>query len=168
MRKRAQRDDSQPSPLADALAEVAGAAIVLDPELRVAASTSLAETLLGFPVPAGESAAKLLCGESVKRPLAEALAAGRPVEALIPRPKSSGDALVRVRSLPLGDAARRSGWLLLLLTRQTGQSASCADPTPAHQQQWQCCRCCCRHCWPYASPGQDPPPPPPLLLLPGG
>ena len=116
MRKRAPRDDSQPphEALAGALAELAGAAVVLDPQLRVAAATSLAEELLGFPVPAGESATKLLCGESVKRPLAEALAAGRSAEVLIPRPKKSGDMLVRVRSLPLGDPRRRSGWLLLL------------------------------------------------------
>jgi transcriptional regulator with PAS, ATPase and Fis domain len=102
-------------PLADALGEVAGAAIVLDPDLRVTAATPLVEVeaLLGFPVPRGESAAKVLCGESVKRPIAEALAEGRPIDALIPRPKGDGDALVRVRALPLG-GAERSGWLLLL------------------------------------------------------
>ena len=115
MRKRPADHATRPrDPLPDALAEVAGAAIVLDPELRVAVATSLAEDLLGFHVPVGESVAKLLCGDSVKRPLAEALAAGRPIEALIPRPKQSGDTLVRVRSLPLGDPGRRSGWLLLL------------------------------------------------------
>src|SRR5262245_5572563 len=115
MRKRPRQNDTQRAraPLTDALAEVAGAAIVLDPELRVAASTSSAEELLGFSVPIGESATKLLCGQSVKRPLAEALAAGRPVDALIPRPKQSGDMLVRVRALPLGDRRNRSGWLLL-------------------------------------------------------
>ena len=100
----------------DALGEVAGAAIVLDTELRVAVATPLAEKLLGFPVLLGESAAKLLCGESVKRPLAEALAAGQPVEALIPRPQQSGDRLVRVRALPLGAPGQRTGWLLLLDT----------------------------------------------------
>jgi transcriptional regulator with PAS, ATPase and Fis domain len=102
------------APFSDALGEVAGAAIVLDTELRVAVATSLAEKLLGFPVLFGESAAKLLCGESVKRPLAEALAAGQPVEALIPRPMQSGDGLVRVRALPLGAPGQRTGWLLLL------------------------------------------------------
>ena len=103
------------APFADALGEVAGAAIVLDTGLRVVVATSLAEELLGFAVPLGESAAKLLCGEAVKRPLAEALAAGRPALAVIPRPrKERGDALVRVRALPLGAPEQRTGWLLLL------------------------------------------------------
>src|SRR5262245_46814423 len=100
-------------PLRDALGEIAGAAIVLDPELHIATATARAEELLGFPVPRGASAVRLLCGGSVKRPLAEALAAGRPVEALIPRPTREGDALVRVRARPLGER-KRSGWLLLL------------------------------------------------------
>jgi transcriptional regulator with PAS, ATPase and Fis domain len=113
--RRRNGDAAKPSdPLTLALGELAGAAIVLDPELRITAATSLAVDLLGFPVPIGENAAKVMCGESVKRPLAEGLAEGRPVEALIPRPKRSGDTLIRVRSLPLGDPRRRAGWLLLL------------------------------------------------------
>jgi transcriptional regulator with PAS, ATPase and Fis domain len=103
--------------LADALCEVAGAAMVLDPELRVVAATAFAEELLGFPLPRGESAVRLLCGESIERPLAEALAEGRSVEALLPRPTLAGDTRVRVRALPLGERHGRtafSGWLLLL------------------------------------------------------
>ena len=112
MRKR--RTPASLDPIADALRELAGAAIVLDPDLRVVASTALAEELLGFPVPLGESAPKLICGESMRRPIAEGLAEGRAVEAIIPRPTRGGDSLVRVRSMPLGEPSRRSGWLLLL------------------------------------------------------
>jgi transcriptional regulator with PAS, ATPase and Fis domain len=108
-------DEPRPfDPVPAALAEVAGAAVVLDADLRVALATPRAVELLGFPIPVGESAVKLLCGGSMKRPLAEGLAAGQPVEALIPRPRQSGDMLVRVRSLPLGELGHRTGWLLLL------------------------------------------------------
>ncbi|APR75772.1 Nitrogen regulation protein NtrC [Minicystis rosea] len=114
MRKRSASDPREREPVSAALAAVAGAAIVLDTELRVVAATSAVESLLGFPVPMGVSAPKLLCGESSKRPLAEALVAGRSIEALIPRPTQAGNTLVRVRSLPLGEASHRSGFLLLL------------------------------------------------------
>ncbi|HEY6562336.1 MAG TPA: sigma 54-interacting transcriptional regulator [Polyangiaceae bacterium] len=108
---------STPQPVAlvaEALSSVVGAALVLDAELRVVLATSDAETLLGYDVPLGISAPKLLCGESAKRPVAEALAAGRPVQAVIPLPSKGGaERLLKVRSLPIGQNSRR-GWLLLL------------------------------------------------------
>ena len=116
-----------------ALGALAGPAIVLDAELRVVAATAAAETLLGGALPLGVSAPKLLCGEAVERPMAEALAAGRAVTTTIPRPRAGGgERVVRVRTVPLpgpdgdgdggGDAgagagpgARRpTGWILLL------------------------------------------------------
>ena len=102
-------------PLRAALEEVCGAALVLDAELRVVLATPAAEALLGFNVPLGASAPKLLCGDSAHRPVAEALAAGRPVQAVIARPtKERQDRLVRVRSVPLLIARTREGWLLFL------------------------------------------------------
>ena len=101
-------------PIDDALDRVAGAALVLDPQLRVLRATPSAEALLGFRVEAGAAAARLICGEAPKRPVAEALAEGRPVQALIPRPGKAGDRLLQVRSVPLGEEGARSGWLLLL------------------------------------------------------
>src|SRR5512139_209883 len=81
---------SRPGPhlesvLALALEEVAGAAIVLDPELRVLASTPEADRLMGGALPLGEHAARLLCGEGPQRPVAEALAEGRAITAEVPR-----------------------------------------------------------------------------------
>lgn len=114
------KPDSIPNPLRDALSELSGPAIVLDASLRVVLATLDAEELLDFPIPEGESAPKLLCGNTSKRPLAEALAAFRPVEALIPRPRQRGDALIRVRATPLGDEDRRSGWLLALSEADEG------------------------------------------------
>jgi transcriptional regulator with PAS, ATPase and Fis domain len=101
--------------MAAALEEVAGAALVLDPELRVVAATGEAGTLLGISVPMGIAAPKLLCGQASERPVAEALAAGRPVVAAVPWPGAGGaERLVGVRATPLERAGVRAGWLLLL------------------------------------------------------
>ena len=104
--------------VARALEELGGAVLVLDARLRVVAATSAASDLLGFRVPLGETAPKLLCGDAPKRPVAEALAAGRPIRALVPRPGKRADPqLLKVQAVPLGDGggrAGRDGWLLLL------------------------------------------------------
>jgi PAS domain-containing protein len=102
--------------VADALSELGGAALVLDARLTILLATPRAEALLGFPIRLGESAPKLLCGGAERRPVAEALAAGRPVTARIRHPGAT-DARrqIEVRSVPLG--AREgspTGWLLLL------------------------------------------------------
>ncbi len=98
--------------LAEALA---GAALVLDEGLRIRAATPAAGELLGFEVPIGASAPKVLCGDAPKRPVAEALAAGRPIEASIARPTGPGETrYVRVRTRPLRAEGRPVGWLLLL------------------------------------------------------
>jgi transcriptional regulator with PAS, ATPase and Fis domain len=93
-----------------ALGAAAGPVLVLDAGLRVAAASPEAEALLGFPVPLGASAPQLLCGDGPKRPVAEALAEGRSVQAVVPRPLDVS-ALLRVRAVPVGE---RQGWLLLL------------------------------------------------------
>jgi transcriptional regulator with PAS, ATPase and Fis domain len=129
MRKDRQRDEPSLGPCRDALAELSGAAILLDPELAILLATPAAEALLGFTIARGENAIKLLCGGSAKRPVAEALAAGRSVEALLERPRGSGDSLIRVRSLPLGPPEQRSGWLLLL--EDAGESGA-EGPTFFH------------------------------------
>ncbi|MBX7084659.1 MAG: sigma 54-interacting transcriptional regulator [Nannocystaceae bacterium] len=96
-----------------ALAAAAGPAIVLDAQLRVRLATESAATLLGTPVPHGVAAPALLCGDKPERPVAEALAAGRPVHALVPRLGGNGETLVRIRSVPLGEG-KPIGWLLML------------------------------------------------------
>ncbi len=109
--------------LAAALEEVAGAALVLDAELRIVAATGEAEVLLGVSVPAGIAAPKLLCGQASERPVAEALAAGRPVVAAVPWPNGSGgERLVGVRATPIQREGVRLGWLLLLREELSGVS----------------------------------------------
>ena len=98
-----------------ALEELGGAAVVvLDRELRILAASPRAEAMLG-EVPLGVSAPKLLCGDSAKRPVAEALAAGRPVTASVPRPGRRGEArTLRVSAVPVHHEGTRVGWALLL------------------------------------------------------
>lgn len=97
--------------VADGLGQLGGAVLVLDAGLRVVLATPQAETLLGFRITVGELAVRVLCGGAVKRPIAEALAAGSAVTATIPHPGSSEPGRrISVRSLPLPDRA----WLLLL------------------------------------------------------
>lgn len=100
--------------LADALSAAVGAALVLDPELHIALGTRETTALLGFEAPVGESATKVLCKNSPKRALAQALAEGKPVQALVPHPSESSGRMLKIRSLPLGPTRKPTGFLLLL------------------------------------------------------
>ncbi len=100
--------------VAAALDELAGAVLLLDAQLRVRGASRGAEEVLGCQVPAGGSAATLLCGDRPKRPFAEALSEGIPFQAVIPR-LGGGDAhgeQVRVRSIPLREGATTVGWIV--------------------------------------------------------
>ncbi len=100
---------------AAALSELSGAAIVIDRDLRIAIVSKEVRKLLGFDVPLGELAPKVLCGSSAKRPIAEALVAGQPVVATIDVPAQTGpDRRITVRSLPIGPENAKIGFLLLL------------------------------------------------------
>jgi len=88
-----------------------GAIVVLDRELRVVASTARAGALLG-DIPRGVLLPKLLCGGSAKRPVAEALAAGRAVTASVARPGREGERTLRVSAAPVHRQGARVGWAL--------------------------------------------------------
>jgi transcriptional regulator with PAS, ATPase and Fis domain len=103
------------SPVMAALDEVGGASLVLDADLRVVAATPSAELLLGCTIALGTLAPSLLCGAATERPVAEALAAGKPVVASVPRPMPGGkEILVGIRATPLTSKQGRVGWVLLL------------------------------------------------------
>jgi transcriptional regulator with PAS, ATPase and Fis domain len=104
--------NSDPVLHAAAFEMTAGAALLLDARLRIRIATPAAAVVLGFTAPVGASAATLLCGDRPKRPFAEALAAGIPFTAVIPRPGSVGGEQVRVRSVPVGDGPL--GWIVYL------------------------------------------------------
>ena len=111
-----QQVDKNPEPMIlSALHEVAGAAIVLDADLRVVAYTDDVPELVGGPVDLGIFAPQLLCGEGEQRPVAEALAEGRAVVAEVPRPTPEGGSrVILVRAAPLMAGSKRTGWILLL------------------------------------------------------
>ena len=98
-----------------ALSTAVGPCLLLDDALRVKFATRGAGRIVGGPVPLGVSLPAWLCGDAPKRPVAEALAAGRAVHAVIPHPSSPGEArALSVRSLPLREGRRLVGWLVLL------------------------------------------------------
>ena len=118
-----QKDDS----LADvvvtaALEELGGGAVVLlDRELRVVFASPAATALLG-DIPLGALAPKLLCGGARKRPIAEAMAAGRPVSGTIARPRGPADELIHVSAIPVERAETRVGWALLFAPGHDGDA----------------------------------------------
>jgi transcriptional regulator with PAS, ATPase and Fis domain len=110
----ARRDpaDTDRALFAAALDELVGATLVLDGQLRVRAASTAAEAVLGFEVPVGASAPALLCGDRPDKPFGEALVAGVPFQAVIPRPAGLPAEQVRVRSVPLVDDDRTIGWVI--------------------------------------------------------
>ena len=121
-----------------ALGVTAGAALVLDADLRVVLATPAARAILGGKDPKGQRAPALLCGDRPKRPVAEALAEGRPIQALVPGPRGRGTRPLRVSSLPIGGVggepgrakdARARGWILLL---DEGTAAGAEGPVLFH------------------------------------
>jgi transcriptional regulator with PAS, ATPase and Fis domain len=105
-----------PDPLLGAaLSASLGAALLLDAELKIALATAEARALLGVEVTLGALAAKVLCAKSPERPVAEALAKGLAVRAVIAHPADgAAGRLLDVRAIPLLEGERRIGWLVLL------------------------------------------------------
>jgi transcriptional regulator with PAS, ATPase and Fis domain len=97
----------------DALGASAGAVLLLDAELRIVAASPGVADLLGTDVLIGASAPALLCGDASRRPVAEALAEGRAVQALLPK-RGPGARALTARSIPLTRGKRRTGALVLL------------------------------------------------------
>ena len=117
--KRARNIGPSPEDLAlnAAIEDLGGATIVLDGNLGVVRATPAAIELVGTELPVGVSAPRLLCGDAVNRPIAEALARGVAVTGTIYRPgrtKKDGDKKLRIRASPLDRGGERVGWILLL------------------------------------------------------
>jgi DNA-binding NtrC family response regulator len=118
--------------LLEAVEHVLGAALVLDAKLRVVHATPRATALLG-PVPPGTSAAAVLCGDSPKRPVAEALARGEAVQAVVPGARrGEGVSMLQVRALPFGaegsgKGAKGHGYVVLV-----SETAAPSSDGPIH------------------------------------
>jgi transcriptional regulator with PAS, ATPase and Fis domain len=116
--------------LSRALEELAGPTIVLDNELRVVLATREAEALVGAAIQPGTPAVKVLCANSPKRELAEALLAGRSIAALIPHPQSGGkNRSIHVRAIALRDGKKVVGYVLWL----DEAAASGSEPALFHR-----------------------------------
>jgi transcriptional regulator with PAS, ATPase and Fis domain len=104
-------DEVNASPVLLALEQLGGGPlVVLDRNLHIVEATPAADLLLGTP-PRGVLATKVFCGRTARRPIAEALAAGRVVQATIPAP--TGDGEVRVHAEPLWQRGKPAGFVLL-------------------------------------------------------
>lgn len=101
--------------IAGVIESLTGAALVLNADLRVVLATRSTRDLLGFEIPTGASAPKILCGDTKQRPVADALAAGRPIQTTISRPTGPGQTRsLHVRSLPIREGQRLIGWVVTL------------------------------------------------------
>jgi transcriptional regulator with PAS, ATPase and Fis domain len=101
--------------LAAALEDVAGATLIADAKLRVVHATAEAERLLGCAAPTGSSVVKALCGDTERRPIADALAHGRPIDEVVERAGAEGAVrAVHVRATPIERDRQRLGWRIAL------------------------------------------------------
>ncbi|TPV93043.1 MAG: AAA family ATPase [Myxococcales bacterium FL481] len=88
------------------------AIVLLDGKQRIVAASRSAEALVGDTLPRGVRAVRVLCGAGETRPIAEALAQGRPAAGTVIRPRPDGrDIALRIFAKPLANA---KGWLLRL------------------------------------------------------
>jgi transcriptional regulator with PAS, ATPase and Fis domain len=99
-----------------------GAVLLLDNDLRVMAASPQAVALLGAQPAKGVSAPGLLCGDSPRRPVANALAEGRSITAVVPHPRRPGEVRLRVTTVPMTRGGRRSGWVLRLSADREAQA----------------------------------------------
>ncbi len=110
---------SPPQLSALALESLAGPTLLIDGELRVVAASPGVASLLGAPIPEGALVTRALCGPSVDRPIAEALASGQAVDGTVTRARPDGTTVtLRVRASPLRDDGALAGWLLHLNERE--------------------------------------------------
>jgi transcriptional regulator with PAS, ATPase and Fis domain len=100
--------------LAFAIEDLGVACAVLDPQLAIAGATPTADALTNGALVRGVSIVKALCGDAPQRPIAEALAAGRPASGAIVRPNALGVMqTLEVRASPIERDGRRVGWLVV-------------------------------------------------------
>jgi transcriptional regulator with PAS, ATPase and Fis domain len=96
-----------------ALEDLGIACAVLDPQLAIVEATPSADTLTDGSLTRGVSIVKAMCGDAPQRPIAEALAAGKPASGAIVRPGPDGVMrTLEVQASPIQRDGRRVGWLV--------------------------------------------------------
>ncbi|MEO8701461.1 MAG: sigma 54-interacting transcriptional regulator [Kofleriaceae bacterium] len=97
-----------------ALEDLGAACAVLDADLAIVEVTPSAHALTEGALVRGVSLVKALCGDAPQRPIAEALAAGRPASGAVVRPDANGVMrTLEVRASPIVRDGRRVGWLVV-------------------------------------------------------
>ncbi|HEU0029204.1 MAG TPA: sigma 54-interacting transcriptional regulator [Kofleriaceae bacterium] len=97
-----------------AIEDLGVACAVLDRQLAIVATTPSADALTGGALVRGISIVKALCGDAPDRPIAEALASGRPASGAIVRPGRDGVMrTLEVRASPIHRDGERVGWLVM-------------------------------------------------------
>jgi DNA-binding NtrC family response regulator len=115
---------------------LAGPALLLDAALRVIWASPGVDILLGEPATIGTLAPKLLCGNALQRPIAEALVAGRAVSGVVLRSRRNGTVrALRVRATPLREGDTTAGWLMLL-DEQTEVPSDAPDAPMLFHGMW--------------------------------
>ncbi len=113
--------------LASAVAQLAGAAVLLDDRLRIVHVTAAAAALVGEALPLGAPVVRVLCGAGERRPIAEAMARGEPVRGEVARPRTDGSLrMIAIDATPL---ATGDGWILRL-AEAPATSAIATTPGP--------------------------------------
>lgn len=101
--------------LRGALSKLGGAVLVLDEDLLVRACSMEAAALLDAPIVLGTRAVDVLCGDRLDRPVAQALARGKPVTSTVVRPRVDGSLQhLFVRAHPIESDGAITGFVVQL------------------------------------------------------
>jgi transcriptional regulator with PAS, ATPase and Fis domain len=114
-----------------AIEDLGVACAVLDPRLAIVEATPSADALTHGALVRGASIVKVLCGDAEHRPIAEALAAGRPASGAIVKPGPDGVVrTLEVRASPIQRHGRRAGWLVLFARPDDEATDHATDTAP--------------------------------------
>jgi len=121
--------------LTSAIEDLGVACAVLDEHLAIVAATPIADRLTDGALVRGVSMVKAMCGDAPQRPIAEALAAGRPASGAIVRPGRDGVIrTLEVRASPIQRDGVRVGWLVVFA--RPDDSGSDADGPVQFHGMW--------------------------------
>ncbi|MDX2091570.1 MAG: sigma 54-interacting transcriptional regulator [Kofleriaceae bacterium] len=115
-----------------AIEDLGAACAVLDANLVIVEATPSADAMTDGALVRGTSLVKALCGDAPQRPIAEALAAGRPANGAIVKPGTDGVMrTLEVRASPLVRDDARVGWLVLF-SRPDDRGIGADEPVLFH------------------------------------
>lgn len=118
-----------------AIEDLGVACAVLDAQLAIVEATPSADVLTDGALVRGMSIVKAMCGDAPQRPIAEALAAGRPAHGAIVKPDASGVMrTLEVRVSPIQRDGKRLGWLVVF--SRPDELGAAADAPLLYHGMW--------------------------------